>query len=106
MARFIATFLLVVSFVTAASSQTATGTVLGLVVDDKGAALPGAQVTAIDEDKDFRRGPILSNDSGRYSFPDLPAGNYRIEVELKGFKKYILTDVIVEVDRRGAWELP
>lgn len=61
------------------------GTLLGTVADSTGAAIANAKVTVTESN----RGVIhqsATNDSGNYTFPDLPPGNYSVTVEASGFK--------------------
>jgi hypothetical protein len=69
-----------------ATAQQSTGAIVGTVVDPTGAAVKGAKVTATD----VERGTSLvthSDDSGAFDLPAVPAGNYRVIVESKGFQK-------------------
>jgi len=69
-----------------APAQQVTGAIVGTVVDPSGAAVAGATITARDTD----RGTSLttrSDATGSFGLPDVPAGNYRVTVEAKGFQK-------------------
>jgi len=68
-----------------AIAQTATARVEGLVTDGTGAALPGATITATNTGTNANRVDVTDT-KGAYSIPALPVGNYRIQVELSGFK--------------------
>src|SRR5258706_15916888 len=61
-------------------------TIVGLVSDTTKAAVPGARVTLINEGTGIRANAV-SDSGGRYSFPQLAVGNYRVEVASEGFKK-------------------
>jgi Carboxypeptidase regulatory-like domain/TonB-dependent Receptor Plug Domain len=72
----------------------------GRVTDPSGAALVGASVKA----KDLDRGtefPTTTNDDGIYAFPRLPGGRYQLTVESKGFKTYVNSGVVLEVNQRA-----
>jgi hypothetical protein len=71
-----------------------TGGVSGRVVDQQGGILPGVTVTAID--RTGRRWSAISDAQGRYAFAGLPAGSYRIELALIGFKQLNLDGVSFE----------
>src|SRR5262245_17496772 len=77
-------------------AQRSTATVRGTVRDATQAILPGATVTATNEDTGLVR-VSTTNSSGVYSLPDLPIGHYRVEAELSGFKKASRTGVILRV---------
>src|SRR6266404_2772961 len=61
-------------------------TIVGVVSDSSKAAVPGARVTLINEGTGIRA-TAVSDSGGRYNFPQLAVGNYRIEVVSQGFKK-------------------
>src|SRR3954452_4916500 len=65
--------------------QTSTSSINGVVTDTSGAVIPGAAVTVKNEETGITNRQN-TNDSGLYSFPALPAGNYSVTVELKGFR--------------------
>src|SRR5215472_15874538 len=68
------------------SAQITTGNVIGTVKDAQGAVVPGATVTLIDEAKGVRIGPVATNESGTYVFPNVTAATYTVEVAMDGFK--------------------
>src|ERR1700759_3765465 len=87
---------LAVFFVVTAYSQAVNGTLLGTVMDQTGAVVPNGKVVITEVNTGVSRA-ATTNESGNYTFPDLPPGTYNIEVELTGFKKERRTRVIVEV---------
>ncbi len=71
--------------VNSATAQEVTGSVTGTVLDQNGAAIAGAAVTA----KDIERGvvwPAQTNDQGIYTLSRLPVGTYEVTAEVKGFQ--------------------
>jgi hypothetical protein len=66
----------------------------GRVMDQRGGAVPGVTVTAVD--RTGRRWSTVSDAQGRYAFGGLPAGSYRIEFTLGGFKQLNLNNVSLE----------
>ena len=78
-----------------AQSQT-TGRIAGIVTDEKGAALPGAAVTATNKATGEARSAV-SDDSGAYIVPLLPPGTYTVTVTASGFKKFITEDVKIAI---------
>ncbi len=78
------------------SAQTFRGTILGTVTDSSGAAVTGANVTVKNLDTGLVRTVTTSAD-GTYSAPELPIGNYRVTVEISGFKTGVVTGIVVEV---------
>src|SRR5438067_10986310 len=68
-----------------AMAQTATARVEGIVTDNTGAALPGATVTATNTGTNAARVDV-TNTNGAYSISALPVGDYRVQVDLSGFR--------------------
>ncbi|MGB7465915.1 MAG: carboxypeptidase-like regulatory domain-containing protein, partial [Candidatus Acidiferrum sp.] len=79
-----------------APGQTFRGTILGVVTDSSGAAVPGATVTIKNVDTGLSR-TVTTTDDGSYSAPELPIGNYSVTVEKSGFKAGVVNGVRVEV---------
>lgn len=70
------------------TAQIGGGTVSGVVVDPKGAAVPGASVTVTAVSTNGTRSTV-SGDSGRFVVTALAPGAYRVKVELSGFRTLI-----------------
>src|SRR5262245_51743065 len=64
-----------------------TGSLDGEVRDASGAVLPGTTVTITNVNTGEVRS-ALTDGNGTYQFNFVPVGDYRLEAELKGFKKY------------------
>jgi outer membrane receptor protein involved in Fe transport len=90
------TFALTVS---AAWSQGNQGTLEGAVLDQSGAAVPGAKLTATN-DATAIKFDATSDSNGLFSFPVLPVGTYTIEVEHPGFTKVTQKNVTLNVGAR------
>ena len=84
------TAVLVLAFVTllagASHAQTTQGRLTGMVTDAQGAILPGATVT-VTSPALIGVQSTVSQPDGRYLFPALPTGAYKIVIELSGFQK-------------------
>ena len=65
-------------------SQEVTASITGTVMDPKGAALPGATVTATSQERG-QAYTAMTNDSGLYRIAQLPVGAYVVKVEKSGF---------------------
>jgi hypothetical protein len=95
--RFACVVLLgLVCFVSAAMGQTETATVSGLITDETGAAVPGAEVKLQSVD----RGTVATtttNDAGIYVFASVHPGQYQATVDKPGFKQVDLLGMIVNV---------
>lgn len=76
-----------------------TGTVTGVVQDEKGAVLPGASVKLVNLGTNAERTTVTS-DSGSYEITQIVPGNYRLEIQATGFSKYVQEPVVVNVLQR------
>jgi hypothetical protein len=76
--------------------QRSSATIRGVVTDPTQAIVSGAKVTVKSEETGLTRA-TTTNDSGIYSFPDLPVGNYRLDVEASGFKAASRTSITLNV---------
>jgi hypothetical protein len=77
-----------------ASAQITQGRLTGLVTDSQGAVLPGVTVTASSPALIGVQTTVTQAD-GRYLFPALPSGTYRLQFELSGFQKLTRENVQV-----------
>jgi hypothetical protein len=68
-----------------AYAQTGAGEITGVVRDQAGAALPGAIITVTETQRNLQR-VVVSTRDGVYTAASLAPGEYRLEVELAGFK--------------------
>ena len=66
-------------------AQTASGSIAGLVQDQAGAAVPGATITVTETRTNLQR-VVVSTRDGLYTAASLAPGEYRLDVELAGFK--------------------
>ena len=80
----------------AAFGQSTNGDIQGTVKDDTGAALVGVTVTAIPEGAGASKTDVTDG-SGRFRIPSVPAGNYRVTFALDGFQTIEQTDVRVAI---------
>jgi hypothetical protein len=78
----------------AASLIGGNGRLSGVVNDASGAAIGGAIVKLLDENGQVV-GQATTDGSGQYSFSSLATGNYRLEVEQRGFKKSVISQANV-----------
>jgi hypothetical protein len=66
-------------------AQVAAREIKGVVNDQARAAVPGATITVTNIDTNRQR-VVTSSGDGVYAAPTLAPGNYRIDVQLSGFK--------------------
>src|SRR5438128_724159 len=67
-----------------------------------GVAVPGAVVTASQADKKMM---VVTDDQGVYTFPDLAAGAWTVEVEMSGFSKMKQEVTIAAGMASSVWDL-
>jgi len=75
----------------------ATAQLNGRVTDESGAVLPGVTVTATQTDTQFDR-TVVTDATGSWTMPNMPIGPYRLEVSLPGFRTYVQTGIVLQVN--------
>src|SRR3989454_5001579 len=75
----------------------ATAQINGTVKDPSGAVLPGVEITATQIDTGVSR-KTVTNETGTYILPDLAIGPYRLEAALPGFRTYVQTGIVLQVN--------
>ncbi len=95
-ARLVALLFVALLLTTGTQAQTLIGTVMGTVVDQQGAVLPGVTVTLIGP-----RGSqtTASDERGEYRFVGVQPGTYRLKVELQGFSAQEVEQVVVGIGK-------
>ncbi|HOQ46929.1 MAG TPA: TonB-dependent receptor [Bryobacteraceae bacterium] len=86
----LALFVSLLLVTTCAWPQASTGTVSGTVRDQSGAVIPNVPVTITNTGTNVSI-PGRTNEAGRYYFPGVSPGTYRIVVESPGMRKYEAT---------------
>src|ERR1017187_3526668 len=81
-------------FSPAARAQLTSGTIYGSVQDASGAMISNAEVTATEPDKGVTR-TTTSSGSGTFALPNLPPGNYTVQVGAPGFETYKKSGVLL-----------
>ena len=84
-----------------ASGQQITGNIRGTVQDPSGAVVQSAQVSAQQVETGLRRSANTDR-TGNYLLLELPVGHYRIEVQAKGFQKYLREGVSLNVNETAS----
>ena len=86
-----------------AAAQSATATLSGTVEDERGAVVPGATVTIINNATLLKRDTI-TNDQGYFTAPLLPPGSYTLRAQHDGFK-IVQIDIILNVGDQKAVQI-
>lgn len=96
--------LLVLIATTPILAQTYTATLTGTLTDQNGQPVPNVKVTATNQATNISSS-TQTGDSGNYTIPFLPVGNYVVSAELKGFKKTISNTLTLEVNQTARVDL-
>ena len=83
---------------TAAGAQTNTAEILGVVVDESGAVLPGTSVVATHP----ASGTVverITDGEGRFFLPGLATGEWTVTAELPGFQRSTQSGIRLEIGR-------
>ena len=85
-------------------AQSTTGTILGQVTDQSGAAITKADVT-VTNTLTGEVHSIITNEQGQYVIPNLEIGVYRIESQPAGFKRTVRDGVTLAVNEQARADL-
>src|SRR6476469_9972181 len=105
--RFIVLSLFVLCFSLSAFAQSSTtGSIEGTVIDQNGAAVPGAMVNVSGSNL-ISAQSATTDDSGHFRFLSLPPGRYMVTVEAagKGFSKFEQKDVAVNLSKTSSLDI-
>lgn len=80
-----------------AGAQVLYGTMVGTVEDQTGGVIPGATVTITNRATRQTREAVTS-EAGSYSFPDVQAGSYDLNITIPGFKTFSKTSILVSIN--------
>ena len=75
----------------------ATAQISGTVRDQTGAVLPGVEITATQTETGIAR-MTITNETGSFVLPNLGLGLYRLEAALPGFRTYVQTGIVLQVN--------
>ena len=89
-------FILFCASITVLGQTQTTGRLVGTVADEKGAAILGAEVTVTNRTTGEER-KAVTNESGYFTVPLLPAGTYTVSATSSGFKKFLADDVKITI---------
>jgi len=90
------TALLALVLSSVAFAQSERGNITGIVNDQSGAAVAGAEVVIINRDTNATL-RVTSTSSGEYNAPNLVPGVYRVEITAGGFKRFVQQNIFVSV---------
>ncbi len=99
MNRFFAVVILFLASASMLMGQLSTGTIIGVVKDPSGAAIPDATVTATNTSTNLPRTGTTGSD-GAYRFDAMQPGPYTLTVTKDGFEKSTLTSLTLDVAQK------
>jgi Carboxypeptidase regulatory-like domain/TonB-dependent Receptor Plug Domain len=94
--RFLCCSFILFLLTNSSAAQSPTGTISGIVTDPAGATIAGAEVIAVNDATRVQFSGS-TNGEGIYVVPNLPPGNYRVQVSKVGFKTIIKPDIVLNV---------
>src|SRR3989442_10113932 len=74
-----------------------TASIAGTVRDSSGSVLPGVTVTSTQTATGLTR-TVTSDEAGRYTISSLAVGPYKLEFMLQGFRTFVQTGIVLQVD--------
>lgn len=95
--KFYLSLLAALCAIASSSGQNVTGTISGVVRDPTGATVPNASVRAINIGTSASE-QATTNGEGQYALRTMPVGEYKVEVEAAGFKRYEGSGIRLQVD--------
>src|SRR6266702_1742313 len=75
----------------------ATAQISGAARDQSGAVLPGVEIKVTQSETGITR-EAVTNETGSYVLPNLPIGPYRLEASLSGFRSFVQTGIVLQVN--------
>jgi len=94
---FVASVSLISLFTCVTVWAQATAEISGSVKDQSSAVLPGVEIAVTQTDTGISR-TAVSNETGSYVLPNLAPGPYRLEAALPGFRTYVRTGIVLQVN--------
>ncbi len=94
--RWLLVFLLAATAVAHLAAQISSGSLAGNIQDANGAVIPGATVTATNDDTHVIT-VAKSTSAGNYRFSTLPLGTYTVTAVATGFSTATATGVVVQI---------
>jgi Carboxypeptidase regulatory-like domain len=87
------------------NAQSTGGRIRGTVTDQSGGAVSGARLVLTNEANGTQRA-TEAGANGEYIFLEVPVGNYQLEVNQQGFKKYLRKGLVVDLNEVVSLDIP
>jgi outer membrane receptor protein involved in Fe transport len=101
--RFVS-LLVVLSLLLKSYAQSTGGRVVGQVLDPTGAVVPGAAITLMNANAGTSQ-TSTSSRAGEYAFNQVPVGQYKLKVQLAGFKDFIADGIGVSLNATVSYDV-
>lgn len=85
-------------------AQNLTGTILGTITDPNGLVVEGVVVEATNLGTGRTR-RVTTGESGTYTLPALPVGQYEIVASATGFETVVISDAVVQIDQQSRHDI-
>src|SRR5437879_9386962 len=85
-------------------AQFESATLTGVVTDSSGHVIPNVPVKAIHEGTSVEA-LATTNAEGRYNFPSLRPGSYRVVAAISGFKQFVSSGVVLQVNQAARLDI-
>ncbi|MHB8486292.1 MAG: carboxypeptidase-like regulatory domain-containing protein [Candidatus Acidiferrales bacterium] len=104
-AKLLGLFLVVLFASSICFSQNITALLTGTVTDPSGAVVPGASVTLHNTDTNTDVVTVKTDSNGLYTATELPLGRYTVTITANGFKKYVASDLMLNVGEHRTFDI-
>jgi hypothetical protein len=84
-----------------AVAQFTTAQLSGIVTDNAGSVVAGANVTVQEVQTGYKQ-TVKTRAAGEYLFPSLPVGNYELTVDMTGFSSYVQKGIVLTVGQAAS----
>lgn len=85
-------------------AQTATGTIVGAARDSSGAVVPNVDVRITNEQTNQSMS-VKTDSFGNYTAPLLRPGVYRVAAEASGFRRFVASGLVLQVDQTARLDI-
>ena len=96
--RVLFAFLFFSAFCTHARAQQVTATLRGTAYDPSGSTVAAASIAVTQIETGFSR-TAFTDSNGDFVLVELPVGHYRVQVDAKGFQRFVREGLILEVNQ-------
>jgi hypothetical protein len=92
------------AFTPCVKAQFESATLTGSITDPAGAVIPRATVKMVNEATNIEANTV-TNEEGRYFFPSLRPGAYRLAASAPGFKQFVSGGLVLQVNQAAKFDI-